>query len=115
MSDLGEGGISFQKYVRKESYVKCIDNRPYLKLPKTAQGVKAMGKNYGGTISTFEFFQRFPNEQAAIDAIESRRWEDGVVCPYCEGEKTTRMSGSNSPVQQQRVPQAVHGQNWHNH
>ena len=33
MSDLGEGGISFQKYVRKKSYVKCIDNRPYLKLP----------------------------------------------------------------------------------
>ena len=54
-----------------------------------------MGKNYCGTISTFEFFQRFPTEQAAIDAIESRRWENGVVCPYCEGEKTTRMSGSN--------------------
>ena len=30
---MGGRGISFQKYVRKKSYVKCIDNRPYLKLP----------------------------------------------------------------------------------
>ena len=54
-----------------------------------------MGNNYGSTISTFEFFQRFPNEQAAIDAIEERRWPEGVTCPYCESEKTTRMKSSN--------------------
>ena len=53
-----------------------------------------MSDKYGGTISTFEFFQRFPNEQAAIDAIEARRWEDGVVCPHCESKKTTPLSGS---------------------
>ena len=45
-----------------------------------------MGKDSSGTISTFEFFNRFPNEQAAIDSIEARRWENGAVCPYCEGE-----------------------------
>ena len=54
-----------------------------------------MSNKYGGTISTFKFFEQYPNEQAAIDAIEARRWEDGVVCPYCECEKTTRMSSSN--------------------
>ena len=54
-----------------------------------------MGKHYGGTTSTFEFFERFPEEQAAIRAIEARRWEEGVVCPHCEGERTTRMKGSN--------------------
>ena len=54
-----------------------------------------MSDKYGGTISTFEFFNRYPNEQAAIDDIEARRWADGVACPYCEGDKTTRMKKSN--------------------
>ena len=43
------------------------------------------------TISAFEFFQRFPDERAAIEYIESRRWPDGVAtCPRCEGTRTTR-------------------------
>lgn len=49
-------------------------------------------KKYGGTISTYEFFQRFPDEQAAIDCIESRRWPDGVCCAYCGSEQTKRIS-----------------------
>lgn len=52
-------------------------------------------KKYGGTISTYEFFQQFPDEQSAIEAIEARRWGDDVFCPYCEGENTTRMKNSN--------------------
>ena len=48
------------------------------------------------TISTFEFFQRFPDEQAAIEAIEARRWPDGeVTCPHCDSDHTTRMKNSN--------------------
>ena len=44
-----------------------------------------------GTISTYEFFQRFPNEQAAIEYLESRRWPNGVItCPYCESPRTSR-------------------------
>lgn len=54
-----------------------------------------MSDKYGGTISTFEFFNRYPNEQAAIDDIEARRWADGVTCPHCGGDKTTRMKKSN--------------------
>lgn len=43
------------------------------------------------TISVYEFFQRFPDERAAIEYIESRRWPDGVAtCPYCEGSHTSR-------------------------
>ena len=52
-----------------------------------------MSDAYGGTISAFEFFERFPNEQAAVEAIEARRWKDCVVCPYCESERTTSLSG----------------------
>ena len=44
----------------------------------------------GGTISTFEFFEKFPNEQVAIDYFESRRWPDGIQCPHCESERTSR-------------------------
>ncbi|MCY4115879.1 MAG: IS1595 family transposase [Caldilineaceae bacterium] len=51
-----------------------------------------MGKRSGGTISTFEFFKRFPNERAAVEAIEARRWESGVVCPHCGSERTTPLS-----------------------
>ena len=41
-----------------------------------------MAKEYGGTISTFEFFQQFPDERAAIAYIEGRRWNGTVVCPH---------------------------------
>ena len=43
-----------------------------------------------GTISAYEFFNQFPNEKAAIDYIESKRWPDGVVCSHCESKRTSR-------------------------
>ena len=49
-----------------------------------------MGDSYGGTISTFEFFQQFPDERAAIKYIEARRWAGNVVCPYCDSGRTSR-------------------------
>ena len=44
----------------------------------------------GGTISTFEFFERFPTEQVTIDYFESRRWPDGIHCPHCGSKRTSR-------------------------
>ena len=35
------------------------------------------------SISLYEFFQRFPDEAAAVAYVESRRWPDGVCCPKC--------------------------------
>ena len=35
------------------------------------------------TLSTFEFFQRFPNEEAARLHFEARRWGDTPVCGHC--------------------------------
>ncbi len=49
-----------------------------------------MAKEYGGTISTFEFFEQFPNERAALDYLEERRWQGQIECPYCESERTSR-------------------------
>lgn len=31
-----------------------------------------------------------PDERTAIELVESRRWPDGIICPYCESERTTR-------------------------
>ncbi len=47
-------------------------------------------KKDNGTISTFEFFAKFPNERADIKYIESRRWPDGIRCPHCGSDRTSR-------------------------
>jgi len=48
-------------------------------------------RKYGGTISTFEFFERFPDEDSAIYYLEELRWEDSVYCPYCDSEEITEL------------------------
>lgn len=35
------------------------------------------------TISTFELFQMFPDQESARAYFEARRWPDGAVCPAC--------------------------------
>ena len=50
--------------------------------------------NYEGTISTFEFFNTFPNEEAAISHVEKLRWPEGVICPHCESVRTSRIMSS---------------------
>jgi len=44
------------------------------------------------TISTFQLFQAFPDEEAARLYLESRLWPNGVVCPNCKSSEriTTR-------------------------
>lgn len=49
-----------------------------------------MSKSYGGTISAFEFFQRFPDERAALEYLEGRRWGGKIECPHCGSERTSR-------------------------
>lgn len=41
--------------------------------------------NDGVTVSLFELMQLFPNEDAAREYLEGRRWKDGVYCPKCGG------------------------------
>lgn len=49
----------------------------------------------GVTVSTYDFFSLFPDEQAAIDLLEAERWPDGVTCPRCDSPRTKRISTSN--------------------
>jgi transposase-like protein len=42
------------------------------------------------TISTFQLFERFPDQESARVYFESRLWPVGVVCPVCKsGERIT--------------------------
>lgn len=35
------------------------------------------------TISTFELFQMFPDQESARTYFEAKRWPDGATCPAC--------------------------------
>lgn len=39
--------------------------------------------NDGVTLSTFQIFQKFPDQETARSYLESRRWKAGVFCPGC--------------------------------
>ena len=42
------------------------------------------------TVSTFQLFQMFPDQEAARKYLESRLWKDGCKCPICKsGERIT--------------------------
>ena len=47
------------------------------------------------TISTFDLFKTFPDEEAARTYIEARRWPSGVLCPSCNHRErvTARKNG----------------------
>jgi Transposase zinc-ribbon domain len=42
------------------------------------------------TISTFQLFAAFPDEETARAYLESRLWADGVKCPECKGDEKDR-------------------------
>ena len=47
------------------------------------------------SISTYDFFQLFPDSQAAIDFLERVRWPDGVTCAHCDSDRTTKLAAYN--------------------
>lgn len=49
------------------------------------------------TLSTFEFFQKFPNEEAARKFFEDRRWGGEPVCGHC-GSLTVTECKDHKPM-----------------
>ena len=48
--------------------------------------------------SLYEFFQMFPDEAAAVQYVESRRWPTGPACPKCGSVAVSRVtSGKPQP------------------
>lgn len=47
------------------------------------------------TISTFQLFEIFPNEESAREYLEGRLWRQGPTCPECKSSEriTTRSGG----------------------
>lgn len=41
------------------------------------------------TLSTFEFFQKFPNEESARKFLENRHWSNEPVCGHCGSVSVT--------------------------
>ena len=50
------------------------------------------------TISTFQLFQLFPDQEAARDYLEARLWPAEPRCPVCQSTEnaTTRKRGESS-------------------
>nr|VFK59484.1 MAG: Transposase zinc-ribbon domain-containing protein [Candidatus Kentron sp. TC] len=48
------------------------------------------------TISAFELFQMFPDQETARVYFESQRWNGEAVCPFCGSPKTTARKGSRA-------------------
>ena len=46
------------------------------------------------TVSVFELFQMFPDQETARVYFEDQRWNGKAVCPFCESPKTTARKGS---------------------
>ena len=47
------------------------------------------------SISTYDFFHLFPDNQAAIDFLERVRWPDCVTCAHCDSDRTTKLTAYN--------------------
>nr|VFK39117.1 MAG: Transposase zinc-ribbon domain-containing protein [Candidatus Kentron sp. TC]VFK49379.1 MAG: Transposase zinc-ribbon domain-containing protein [Candidatus Kentron sp. TC]VFK59519.1 MAG: Transposase zinc-ribbon domain-containing protein [Candidatus Kentron sp. TC] len=47
------------------------------------------------TISAFDFFQKFPDQNAAISYLEDLRWGASPVCPFCGETSVGRMNRDN--------------------
>jgi len=47
------------------------------------------------TVSTFQLFEMFPDQESARKYLESRLWPNGVKCPFCGKQEniTTRKNG----------------------
>jgi transposase-like protein len=42
--------------------------------------------------SLYDFFEAFPDEQAAIDHLTAIRWKDGAFCPHCSSTRVMHFS-----------------------
>lgn len=42
-------------------------------------------------MNIMQVFKRFPTQESCIKFLESKRWANGVICPYCNGSHTHKM------------------------
>ena len=46
------------------------------------------------TISVFQLFEKFPDQETARTYLEEKRWGETVTCPHCGSQKITKRQGS---------------------
>jgi len=45
------------------------------------------------TISLYQFFKRFPDEETAHLYYEQKRWSSGIICPHCGSHQISECKG----------------------
>ena len=48
-------------------------------------------------VSLYEFLEQFATQSDAMKHIESLRWKDRRICPWCESKKTRQASHKTMP------------------
>jgi len=46
-------------------------------------------------MNLFSLFKEFEDNDKAVAYLESIRWKDGVICPYCNSDKTCKHNEKN--------------------
>ena len=46
------------------------------------------------TLSVWDFFKQFPDEAAAVNFFEGKRWPDGAWCPHCGSVKVATIANA---------------------
>lgn len=59
----------------------------------------APGQHYRKGISLIEAVQKFGDDASAEAWFVSRRWPDGIRCPYCESDRITNRKGTRQTPQ----------------
>src|SRR5882757_8602987 len=39
-------------------------------------------------MNLIQIFNQFPTQEACIKYLENTRWKNGIICPYCNSNKT---------------------------
>ena len=48
-------------------------------------------------ISLFQFFEKIPDEEAAVNFYEKQRWPNGIICSRCDNSYRLKIVKSKIP------------------
>lgn len=64
------------------------------------------------TISTFQLFEKFPNEASAYAYVEKRLWPNGPVCPRCKDVESISKREKGRAGNRITYAQLTKGKTW---
>ena len=58
----------------------------------------APGKHYRKGITLMDAVKRFDTEEKAEEWFVAQRWQDGVICPFCESARVSAVGQPEAPA-----------------